>query len=189
MAYDKVVDSAQLNAAMTATANAIREKAGNSNACPWDASTGFASLIAAIQAGGGGGGGNSGSFNGKPILCGTFTPASDITTNSNERFAEDVGFEANKAYFVFMCATGTYTNLYDHIGKKGMVGSVSRRYNTTNNNSYEAALAFDSYGGNAAGKYGLRKPYAGTHLTISASTSYVLKAGVEYGWIAVEEGV
>lgn len=52
MAYDKVVDSAQLNAALTATANAIREKAGNSDACPWDASTGFASLIAAIQAGG-----------------------------------------------------------------------------------------------------------------------------------------
>lgn len=55
MAYDKVVDSAQLDAALTATANAIREKAGNADACAWDASTGFASLIAAIQAGGGGG--------------------------------------------------------------------------------------------------------------------------------------
>ena len=69
MAYDKVVDSAQLNAALTATANAIREKAGNSDACLWDASTGFASLIAAIQAGGGG-----------AVLWGTFTVSEDTKT-------------------------------------------------------------------------------------------------------------
>lgn len=70
MAYDKVVDSAQLDAALTATANAIREKAGNTDACTWDASTGFASLIAAIQEGGGGGD--------IKIVTGTFSPAEEV---------------------------------------------------------------------------------------------------------------
>jgi hypothetical protein len=52
MAYDKVVDSAVLNANLTAVADAIRAKGGTSD--PLSFPTGFADAIAAIQAGGGG---------------------------------------------------------------------------------------------------------------------------------------
>lgn len=48
MAYDKIVDSAKLDGAMTATADAIRGKTGKSADIPWNESTGFASEIASI---------------------------------------------------------------------------------------------------------------------------------------------
>lgn len=50
MAYDKVVDSAALDASLTAIADAIRAKAGTSDAMTLD---GMVEAIAAIQAGGG----------------------------------------------------------------------------------------------------------------------------------------
>lgn len=54
MAFDTVVDKAQLEGAITASANAIREKTGSTEMIPWDANTGFADAISAIEAGGGG---------------------------------------------------------------------------------------------------------------------------------------
>lgn len=45
MAYDKVVDSAVLNGAMTATANAIREKTGSTEPIPWNETNGFKDSI------------------------------------------------------------------------------------------------------------------------------------------------
>lgn len=59
MAYDKVVDSEKLDAAMAATANAIREKGGTDDSIAWDETTGFADAVSEIEAGGGGGGGTS----------------------------------------------------------------------------------------------------------------------------------
>ena len=55
MAYDKVVDSALLDAGMTATADAIRAKTGQTAPVPWENANGFASAIAGIATGGGGG--------------------------------------------------------------------------------------------------------------------------------------
>lgn len=52
MAYDKVVDSAKLDAGMTATANAIRAKTGGTGAIPWKETTGFAEAVAGITSGG-----------------------------------------------------------------------------------------------------------------------------------------
>lgn len=51
MAFDKVVDSAQLNAAMTYTAGRIREKTGETASIPWNATKGFGDAIDAITAG------------------------------------------------------------------------------------------------------------------------------------------
>ena len=51
MAFDKVVDSAQLNAAMTYTAGRIREKTGEAASIPWNAAKGFGDAIDAITAG------------------------------------------------------------------------------------------------------------------------------------------
>ena len=51
MSYDKVIDSAKLDAAMNATADAIRAKTGGTADIPWNESTGFASAISAIPVG------------------------------------------------------------------------------------------------------------------------------------------
>lgn len=53
MAYDKVVDSAALDAAMTYTANRIRNKTGDTNQITWDSAKGFGDAVDAISSGGG----------------------------------------------------------------------------------------------------------------------------------------
>ena len=52
MAFDKVVDSAQLDAAMTYTANRIRNKTGDTNQIMWDSAKGFGDAVDAITGGG-----------------------------------------------------------------------------------------------------------------------------------------
>ena len=51
MSYDKLIDSAQLDGALSASANAIRAKNGDSAKISWNATTGFANAIAAIASG------------------------------------------------------------------------------------------------------------------------------------------
>lgn len=48
MAYDKVVDSAVLDAAMTYTANRIRNKTGDTDQIAWDSAKGFGDAVDAI---------------------------------------------------------------------------------------------------------------------------------------------
>lgn len=52
MAFDTVIDRAQLDAAMTSTADAIRSKTGDSAGYAWDLSRGFADVISQIVTGG-----------------------------------------------------------------------------------------------------------------------------------------
>ena len=51
MAYDKVVDSAMLDAAMTHTANRIRNKTGGADQITWDSAKGFGDAVDAITCG------------------------------------------------------------------------------------------------------------------------------------------
>lgn len=51
MAFDKVVDSAALDAAMTYTANRIRSKTGGTDQIAWDSAKGFGDAVDAIQEG------------------------------------------------------------------------------------------------------------------------------------------
>lgn len=51
MAIDKAVDSAQLNGAMTATANAIRAAGGTTGSIAWNQTTGFASAVSNLGGG------------------------------------------------------------------------------------------------------------------------------------------
>ena len=53
MAFDKVVDSAALDAAMTYTANRIRNKTGGTDQISWDSTKGFGDAVDAISSGGG----------------------------------------------------------------------------------------------------------------------------------------
>lgn len=52
MAYDKVVDSTALDAAMSYTANCIRNKTGDTNQIAWDSAKGFGDAVDAITGGG-----------------------------------------------------------------------------------------------------------------------------------------
>ena len=52
MAYDKVIDSTQLDAAMSYTANRIRNKTGDTNQIAWDSAKGFGDAVDAISGGG-----------------------------------------------------------------------------------------------------------------------------------------
>ena len=51
MAYDKVIDSTQLDTAMTYTANRIRNKTGDTNQITWDSAKGFGDAVDAITGG------------------------------------------------------------------------------------------------------------------------------------------
>ena len=53
MVFDKVVDSAALDTAMTYTANRIRNKTGDTNQIIWDSAKGFGDAVDAISSGGG----------------------------------------------------------------------------------------------------------------------------------------
>lgn len=85
MAYDKVVDSAVLNAGLTQIANAIREKAGTSDSLAFPAA--MAEAILAIEAGGGG----------ANIVAGTYTPAS--TQTSRVTVTHNLGTEPTGVIF------------------------------------------------------------------------------------------
>ena len=52
MAYDKIVDSTALDAAMTYTANRIRNKTGGTDQIAWDSAKGFGDAVDAITGGG-----------------------------------------------------------------------------------------------------------------------------------------
>ena len=53
MAFDKVIDSTQLDSAMTYTANRIRNKTGGTDQIMWDSAKGFGDEVDAISSGGG----------------------------------------------------------------------------------------------------------------------------------------
>lgn len=53
MAFDKVIDSAQLDAAMSYTADRIRAKTGGTDQIAWDSTKGFGDAVDAISSGGG----------------------------------------------------------------------------------------------------------------------------------------
>ncbi len=73
MAYDKAVDSAVLDAGLTAIANAIREKGGTSDPIAFDA---MANAIAAIEAA-------ANTVNGKKYMTGTFTVSKEAKNVEN----------------------------------------------------------------------------------------------------------
>ena len=68
MPFDTVIDKAQLESAITASANAIREKTGDTALIEWLSDKGFAEAIAAIEAGG------------ISFAKGKFVPSEDVPT-------------------------------------------------------------------------------------------------------------
>ena len=177
MAYDKVVDSAVLDAGLKQIADAIREKGGTSDNLAFP--TAMADAITAIEAGGGSGGG------GGPFTAwGTYTP----TENQNDLIIIDTGI-----------AVGGHPAMIDYIILLWRNGGSKRV-----NGSYEIALGRKTTSGYCY-TYGITPSgsvYYGNQSTVmvikldTANGNYVLKvngktdtgfvygmvAGVEYTW-------
>lgn len=98
MAYDTIIDKAQLEGAITASANAIREKTGDTALIEWLADKGFADAIAAIEAGSG-----EDSLLGHRAIKGSFTPAENI-------LSEDYSLDIPFTDFVELLPMGIYTS-------------------------------------------------------------------------------
>ncbi|MBE6626106.1 MAG: hypothetical protein E7628_02840 [Ruminococcaceae bacterium] len=104
MAYDKIIDSAKLNSAMTATANAIRVKTGGTETIEWDESTGFASAVETI----GGGSGN----NGDDALKGLIEGSATELVNSTATTVRTYCFYSSKYTKIDLCVTKINSNAF-----------------------------------------------------------------------------
>ena len=104
MAYDKVIDSAKLNSAMTATADAIRVKTGGTETIEWDESTGFASAVETI----GGGSGDNGDDTLKGLIEGSATEL----VNSTAATVRTYCFYSSKYTKIDLCATKINSNAF-----------------------------------------------------------------------------
>lgn len=74
MAYDKVVDSAALDAAMTYTANRIRNKTGGTDQIMWDSTKGFGDAVDAITGGGSSGVDENWKYSNKMVFTNVSAP-------------------------------------------------------------------------------------------------------------------
>lgn len=85
MALDKLVDSARLDGALSATADAIRNVKDSTDPIEWDADTGFADALDGISGGGGG------DDRVKQLVEGTITELSDDTVTEVRPYAFYIG--------------------------------------------------------------------------------------------------
>ena len=110
MAFDKVVDSAALDAALTYTANRIRNKTGDTNQIMWDSAKGFGDAVDAIT-----GGSSSPQSDPREVYQGT-RPAEWLRLPDYDKVADNTVYclvslfptGTNKVSFSFMC-NGTCT--------------------------------------------------------------------------------
>lgn len=110
MAYDKVVDSTQLDSAMTYTANRIRNKTGGTDQIAWDSAKGFGDAVDAITSGS-----SSPESDPREVYQGT-RPAEWLRLPDYDKVADRTMYclvclfptGTNKVSFKFMCS-GTCT--------------------------------------------------------------------------------
>ena len=110
MAFDKVVDSAALDAAMTYTANRIRNKTGGTDQITWDSAKGFGDAVDAIT-----GGSSATESDPREVYQGT-RPAEWLRLPDYDKVADRTMYclvclfptGTNKVSFKFMC-NGTCT--------------------------------------------------------------------------------
>lgn len=176
MAFDKIVDSAALDADMYVVADAIRAKAGTTDPLEWP--DGFKALIESIEAGGGG----------APVTTGTITPASAAKQTITHGLGEV------PTYFIIWAPGGNSMALVDSILSvcAGSNEQVFVYSNTSSSgfNSYqkrvEQAITANlaTYARNAVG--------GANNQTIQVADLYdgkYLKSGIEYRWIAIGGGI
>ena len=176
MAVDKLVDSAKLDADLSAVANAIRTTGGTSADLAFPAD--FLTAIAAIPSGGGG----------AKFKSGTVTYPQDFTTSGTVRIAydEEVGFDPD--VFLFC------------VSDRASVGGVPNAVlfavyaNAPAGNPYRACAKYEdevgSIGANARASDWTQRADAQLYrsngrIYYHTHPSYVLLANKEYAWFAL----
>lgn len=176
MAYDKIVDSAALDANLTALANAIRAKGGTSASLAFP--NGMVEAINAITTGGGTGGG------GLPtgvsaIDYGTFTLSADSTTQAN--VYHNLGVAPDFAIWWLdgaHLATATTS-----VAVRGVM------FNTGTTATMNARMLVGGYdasgkGGSETGTYSAQYFMTKASFVARCDPDYPILAGLTYHWIA-----
>lgn len=186
MAYDKVVDSAVLEAGLKASADAIREKTKGTATIPWDVAKGFADAIAAIEAGDGGGV----SIEDYNVVTGTFALAENAASYSVTlpRVDESSGDD--------IYVSGTFFTLFrTHLSEAASGFAVAgfhtlvQAFPTPVNCKFGTRISKTGYGFNIldSATIDFTRQYVGDHyeytVTVTSTGSNVFAAG-EYRWIA-----
>lgn len=168
MAYDKVVDSAELNAGLKQIADAIRDRSGTSDILAFP--TAMAEAIAAIQGGGA-----------YDIVAGDYVPAENISVSTNNAYAV-AEHNVGKIPLLFMCWTDKYT------AASGLRQSLTAPVSA----SYEILTSY--YGTTASTAYStVTKTYSTSALSfrskgyVTGVNSKLLLAGVAHHWMAIFE--
>lgn len=191
MAYDKLCDSAVLDAGLKAIADAIREKGGTSDNLAFP--TAMAEAIAAIEVGGGY------DFAGTAyeIVSGSFALATDTIVNAhmpssaplNLGFTKLDGlYEKQNRYFVMWAnipnehRLGTnLSSAYYRAANNTLLGIFLVTYNNSGKNKHGAAYIYSTGSGMSSGN-GF---YFGAYNTVyTTDTTRFFAAGVEYNWVA-----
>ncbi len=178
MAYDKVVDSAVLDAGLKTIADAIREKGGTSGNLAFP--TAMAEAIAAIEAGGGS----------VIVETGSVTLTSSVsyhavTTSANPGVRPDIF-----AWFVTPESTKTITNFYANSYLRAELVILKEVVADT-------TVEADGYSfGYFSGTKSMNMPYVVKNTTIHGTSDYYcrinrtadqadLEGAVSYKWIAI----
>lgn len=182
MAFDKVIDSAQLDAGLTTIANAIREKAGVNDNFAFPA--GFAEAIAAIEAGGGGG-----------IAYGTIQTSTDtieLTITHDLGIIPDIVF-----YWQDKVPSSGYSTFLAMSKRNASVFTGSNSYTANCQDTSNKAVfhknqnSLDSTYSNVTSMayyYPYGSPYAATTTSFRVGISkqnFVFTAGVAFHWVAL----
>lgn len=181
MAYDKVVDSAVLDAGLKQIADAIREKGGTSDNLAFPQA--MADAIAAIEAGGGGGGGLdflNEVFNSTEIQAGTCTIAE--TSASATTFAFDKPFNAKPNYYLIF----EISPPPDVTQSRVIMNMAYSGKNNTSKNAYNVILSGKNYNPQSGASLGAYSGYTNTTFSIVGNSSYPILAGTTYGWIVLK---
>lgn len=185
MAYDKVVDSTQLETALKAMADAIREKTGDTALIEWLANKGFAEEIAGIESGGGG----------VLTASGTFIPAEDQTStliDTGVALSDSYGGPVGEVCLFMLwknnkqTVNGSYEFLFWRRGSTGYCYSYGYRPGGNVYNSNTSSTMIAEIGGG-------QEPDSPVVFNVKGNTTanytYGLVGGIEYGWaLVVNEG-
>lgn len=147
MAYDKVVDSAALDAAMTYTANRIRNKTGGTDQITWDSAKGFGDAVDAITSGGSSGVDENWKYSNKMVFTNVSAPelgdTFEVTLPPNQTdFSSVFGRDSRfKHFIVHSNAQPTSMSSMFGVANNGGVYTVTLDFDTSKVTSYNGCFS------------------------------------------------
>lgn len=158
---------------LTTIANAIREKAGTSDALTLD---GMAEAIAAIQAGGG-----EVTINGCKVLCGEYVSAEDMATGAHVIiFSQIIGKVQPVAGLFYSASIFVYDD-------RPFLSASGSGLNTSSSSTLASQVGYSSNGSSAGKNDGFELSYVNGKFegSMNLNSAFAIPAGRIYHWIAI----